>query len=96
MSSPSTTRLPEIFMRVKDPKKIAKLMVIQEVSRRDLAAAAGWASHSYVNRILDGTITTVTPDRAARIARFFKVGMDDLFVARLSTDSARNVKKDVA
>lgn len=83
-------------MRVKDPKKIAKLMVIQEVSRRDLAAAAGWASHSYVNRILDGTITTVTPDRAARIARFFKVGMDDLFVARLSTDSARNVKKDVA
>lgn len=83
-------------MRVRDPKKIAKLMVIQDVTRRDLAEAAGWASHSYVNRILDGTVTTVTPDRAARIARFFKVGVDDLFMPRLSTDASHTAKKRVA
>lgn len=77
-------------MRVIDPKKIRKLMLIQEVTQRDLAAAAGWGSHSYVARILNGEIQTVTPDRAARIARFFGVGIDDLFVPRLSTDTGRN------
>lgn len=83
-------------MQVKDRKQIAKLMVIQNVSRRALAEAAGWRSHSYVNRILDGTVGTVTPDRAARIARFFGVGIDDLFVARLSTDAGQNAKGDAA
>jgi transcriptional regulator with XRE-family HTH domain len=83
-------------MRVIDRKKISKLMLIQDVSQRDLAQAAGWASHSYVARIIDGTITTVTPDRAARIARFFGVGIDDLFVPRLSTDAGPISKRDVA
>lgn len=74
-------------MRVKDPKKILKLMTIQDVSARTLAAEVGYASHSYVTRILRGEIDTVTPDRAARIARFFQVGVDDLFVPRLSSDA---------
>lgn len=77
-------------MRVKDPKQIKKLLVIQDATYRELAAAAGWESHSYVTRICNGTIKTVTPDRAARIARFLGVGIDDLFVARLSTDTARS------
>lgn len=93
MNAPTQPRLPEIYMRVKDPKQIKKLMVIQEVSSRDLAEGVGWQSHSYVTRILRGEITTVTPDRAARIARFFKVGVDDLFVPRLSTDTAQSVKR---
>lgn len=80
-------------MRVLDPKKIRKLMLIQEVTQRQLAEAAGWKSHSYVARLLDGEIKTVTPDRAARIARFFAVGVDDLFVPRLSTDAGPTVQK---
>lgn len=80
-------------MRVIDRKKISKLLLIQDVSQRQLAEAAGWASHSYVARILDGTISTVTPDRAARIARFFGVGIDDLFVPRLSTDDGLTGKR---
>lgn len=80
-------------MRVIDPKKILKLMVIQDVSARALAEAVGYASHSYVTRILRGEIKTVTPDRAARIASHFGVGMDDLFVGRLSTDAGPSVKK---
>lgn len=83
-------------MKVKDRTHIAKLMVIQNVSRRGLAKSAGWRSHSYVNRILDGTVTTVTPDRAARIARCLGVGVDDLFVTRLSTDGARSIQKQAS
>lgn len=80
-------------MRVIDPKKIRKLMLIQDCTQRELATAAGWESHSYVARILSGEIKTVTPDRAARIARHFSVGVDDLFVARLSTDGGPTVQK---
>lgn len=83
-------------MRVIDPKKILKLMAIQEISARALAEAVGYSSHSYVTRILRGEITTVTPERAARIARFFGVGIDDLFVARLSTDTRQTSKSRMA
>ena len=79
-------------MQVIDVKKIQKLMVIQDVSARQLAEEVGYASHSYVTRILRGEITTVTPDRAARIAWFFGVGIDDLFVPRLSSDTGRTRK----
>lgn len=80
-------------MRVKDNQQIQKLMVIQNASSRQVAKACGWQSHSYVTRILRGEITTVTPERAARMARFFGVGVDDLFVPRLSSDPARSAKK---
>lgn len=80
-------------MRVLDPRKIRKLMLIQDVTQRGLAEAAGWKSHSYVSRLLDGEITTVTPDRAARIARHLGVGLDDLFVSRLSTDARQADKR---
>lgn len=80
-------------MRVLDPRKIRKLMLIQDVTQRDLAEAAGWGSHSYVARILGGEIKTVTPDRAARIARHLGVGIDDLFVARLSSDAGPTGKR---
>lgn len=80
-------------MRVKDPKQIKKLMVIQDVSARTLAKAVGYNSHAYVTRILRGEIKTVTPERAARIANYLQVGLDDLFVARLSTDGAQNAKR---
>jgi len=83
-------------MRVKDRKQLAKLMAIQEVSHRKLAAIAGWRSHTYVNRIISGQITTVTPERAARIARHLGVGIDDLFLPRLSTDTRRTAKRDRA
>lgn len=82
-------------MRVRDPKKLLKLMAIQEVSARTLAEEIGYSSHSYITRILRGEITTVTPDRAARIARYFGVGIDDLFVARLSSDAGRIDKQRV-
>lgn len=88
------SRLPEIYMRVIDPKRIKKLMVIQDdMSARTLAESVGYASHAYITRILRGEIKTVTPEKAARIARCLGVGIDDLFVPRLSTDSGQNGKR---
>lgn len=80
-------------MRVIDPKRIPKLMAIQGVSVRALAAAVGYSSHAYMNRIVNGDIKTVTPERAARIAEFFGVGIDDLFVPRLSSDAGQSGKR---
>lgn len=83
-------------MRVKDPKQIKKLMVIQDISARGLAEAVGYQSHAYVTRILRGEIKTVTPTRAALIATHLGVGLDDLFVARLSTAPAQSDQKQPA
>ena len=83
-------------MRVIDPNRIKKLLVIKDVSARTLAEKVGYRSHAYITRILRGEISTVTPEKAARIAAFLEVGVDDLFVARLSTDTSQNVKGRVA
>lgn len=74
-------------------KRLRKLMVIQEVSQRDLAAAIGLGanSHSYIGRVLRGEVKTMTPDRAVRLAHHFGVGVDDLFVSRSSTDGRQTV-----
>lgn len=79
-------------MEVIDPKRIEKLIVIQEVSKRRVALAAGWSSHTYLQRLLSGKAKTVTPESAVRIAHFFGVGTDDLFVARTSSET-REVAK---
>lgn len=83
-------------MRVIDPKKIKKLMVIKDVSARTLATEVGYRSHSYVTRILRGEIKNVTPEKAARIAAYLEVGVDDLFVARVSSVAGQNIKGRVA
>lgn len=80
-------------MQVIDPKRIRKLMAIQEVSQRTLAQQAGFQSHAYMGRILRGEVKTIDPERAARIAAYFGVGMDDLFIPRMSSDAARSVDR---
>ena len=72
-------------MLVTDPKKIRRLMIVQEVSQRQLAQVIGWKSHSYLGRILNGDIKTIDPDAAARIAVTLGVTMDDLFLPKAST-----------
>lgn len=86
-------RLPEVYMVLKDRKQLAKLMVIQEVSARTLAKAAGWRSHTYMNRLLAGEVRTLKPEAATRIALRLGVGVDDLFVARISNDAGHTVQR---
>lgn len=77
-------------------KRLLKLMLIQGVSQRDLATALGWESHTYLGRVLRGKVKTVTPEVAARLAHFFEVGMDDLFVAESSSGSRQTAKRGAA
>lgn len=80
-------------MILKDRKQLAKLMVIQGVSQRQVAEAAQWRSHSYLGRLLRGEVKTLDPDAAIRIACFFGVGVDDLFVARVSSDTLQTTAR---
>lgn len=83
-------------MQLIDRKRLAKLMAIQGVSQRQLAIAAGWKAHSYLGRLMRGEVKTLEPEHAARIARHLGVGVDDLFMARLSTDSKQTVSRGSA
>lgn len=84
----------EVWMQLKDRKQLAKLMVIQGASQRDVARAAGWKTHSYVGRLLRGEVKTLEPGPALRIADFFGVGVDDLFLARVSSSTEQSVRRD--
>lgn len=76
-------------MQLEDPKKLRKLMVIQEVSQRELATAAGWKAHSYLGRLLRGEVNSLEPEPAVRIAKYLGVGVDDLFVVKVSSSAAQ-------
>ncbi len=80
-------------MLLLDRKRLLKLMLIQGVSQRDLAEAAGWKSHSYLGRLLRGQVKNLEPDPAVRIAYYLGVGVDDLFVPRSSSDAFRSVQR---
>lgn len=83
-------------MEVLDLKKLQKLMVIQGVSQRELARIAGFKSHAYMGLILRGKVKTLKTDPALRIAHYFGVGVDDLFVSKMSTDSKLRSQKSVS
>jgi transcriptional regulator with XRE-family HTH domain len=83
------TPTSEVWMQLSERgrKRLATLMVIQDKSQRDVARAAGWSSHSYLGRLLRGEVETLEPEPALRIARYFGVGVDDLFVVRVSSST---------
>ena len=75
-------------MRLHNLKGLRTLMVVQDLSQRRLATAAGYKSHAYMGRLLRGEVDTLEPEAALRIARFLQVDADFLFAPRLSTDTA--------
>lgn len=83
-------------MELADRKKLARLMVIQEVSQRELARAAGWGSHSYLGRLLRGEVKNLDPKPALLIAKRLGVGIDDLFLVRVSSGSGRSGRPNAA
>jgi transcriptional regulator with XRE-family HTH domain len=66
-------------MRVHNLKGLRTLMVVRDVSQRQLALAAGYRSHAYMGRLLRGEVDTLEREAAVRIARFLQVGTDFLF-----------------
>lgn len=90
MSSTRTDTVPEVWMRVLDRKRLARLMVVQGVSQRELATAAGWKAHSYLGRLLRGEAKTLEVEPAVRIAHYLQVGVDDLFVSEVDGKTVRD------
>lgn len=79
-------------MELKDRALLRQFMETQRVSARRLAVAAGWRSHTYMQRLLRGEVKTLETEPALRIAHFFGVPVDILFVTRTSSDLGRNAR----
>lgn len=79
--------LGEVYMEIRDRKKLARLMIVQDETQRSLSAAAGWRSHSYLGRLLRGEVKTLDTEAALRIAHKLRVPVDDLFVIRVDSNS---------
>lgn len=77
-----------VYMLVKDRKRLARLIEIKEVSKRDVAKAAGWKSHTYLLRLLSGEARTCEPGPAMQIAAFLEVDVYDLFMPKVSSGAA--------
>ncbi|QZT61295.1 helix-turn-helix domain-containing protein [Mycolicibacterium austroafricanum] len=91
MSTPlQKLNLGEVYMEIRDRKKLARLMIVQEETQRSLSAAAGWRSHSYLGRLLRGEAKTLDTDAALRIAHKLRVPVDDLFVVRVDSNPGVN------
>lgn len=80
----------ELWMYVRDYRRLASIVIVQGVTHRDLATAAGYKSHSYVGRLLRGQVKTLEPEAAIRIAHFLGLPVDDLFVPKVSTPAGRS------
>lgn len=87
-----TTALGDIWMEVRDRKLLLKLMAIQGVSQRELARAAGWKVHSYMNRLVRGEAKNLETDPALRIAHYLGVGVDDIFLTKSDKESVYATK----
>lgn len=84
------------WMELRDHKKLATILVIQDVTQRELAAAAGYSSHSYIGRLLRGEVKTLDTEAAVRISTFLGLPLEDLFVPRVSSKTGRNGQEDAA
>ncbi|QDF19936.1 helix-turn-helix DNA binding domain protein [Mycobacterium phage ThetaBob] len=85
--------LGEVYMELRDRKKLARLMIVQDETQRSLSQAAGWRSHSYLGRLLRGEAKTLDTDAALRIAHRLRVPVDDLFVIHVDSNPVADVQK---
>jgi DNA-binding Xre family transcriptional regulator len=83
-------------MLVRDNAKLAALMAYRGVSARQLAEAAGWRTHTYLLRLLNGEVRSLRTDPALRIAHHLDVAVGDLFVTRVSSDAGQVGKSGAA
>lgn len=84
-----TCTIGAIWMELIDREKLARRMKQMGVSQRELARAAGWKSHSYMRRLLNGEARTLTTDPALRIAHYLHLDVDDIFVTQVGTTDTR-------
>lgn len=86
-------------MIVKDAELIRRLMAShrpQPITARQLSRDLGFSSHSYMNRILAGSVRTVTPESAMKIAYLLGVPVDVLFATKASSETPHSVRQKAA
>jgi transcriptional regulator with XRE-family HTH domain len=86
----SPFELPEMWMELKDRELLLELIEEQGISRRELARFAGWKSHTYLQRLLRGEVSTLSTDPAIRIAYRLQVPVHRLFRTRVSTSAGQS------
>jgi transcriptional regulator with XRE-family HTH domain len=64
-------------------KRLAKLMLIQGISHRQLASACGWKSHGMVGHLVSGRKVGVEKEAALIIAKVLGVDVGDLFLTEI-------------
>ena len=79
-------------MELTDPNHLASLMKDQGLSARKLSQLVGWKSHTFMQRLLRGEVSTLRTKSAERIAEALDVPTSELFVDRLSNVVGRNVQ----
>lgn len=90
------TSLGEVWMQVRDHRKLARLVLIQGVTQRQLAEALGHKSHTYIGRVLMGEKKTMTTEAAIRLCHFLQVPVDDFFMTKSSKNPRQVVRKNAA
>lgn len=83
--------LGELYMIVRDHTKFASVVIVQDIPQRELAAAAGWNSHTYLGRLLRGEAKTLSDEAALRIAHKLGMPVDMLFATVVSEKTGRSV-----
>lgn len=77
-------------------KRLAKLLLIQGVSHRQLAAACGWKSHGMVAHLISGRRNGVDPKAAVIIARTLGVDVSDLFLTEIPENRRQRTSRNAA
>jgi len=94
VASQKTPRKPlgELYMIVRDHAKFASVVLVQDISQRELAEAAGWSSHAYLGRLLRGEAKTLSDEAALRIAHKLGMPVDLLFMTVVSEKTGQPVQ----
>lgn len=76
-------------MVLKDRKMLGRLIALQDWSIRSLAKSSGFRSHSYLNRLVLGQVSTCSAERAVALCANLQVPLDSLFLTKMSSDQER-------
>lgn len=93
---PPRRRTGAVHMRLhrEGRKRLAKLLLIQEISHRRLADELGWKSHGMVSHLISGRRAGVRTEQAVAMAKLLGVEVSDLFLTEIPTN--RGPQKVVA
>jgi plasmid maintenance system antidote protein VapI len=78
-------------MRIKSGALLREMMNSRNASNADVGRAAG-QDRSLISALCNERRTTCTPETAERIAAYFQVPVEVLFVPRTSAASGQNLK----